>query len=165
MKKLALVLLAVFILAACGQPNNLVGKIGGSQQSFEDVYGTNQQDGETGLSAIYGYRSESGISTIFIEDHALFIAAPLDGLSLEEALEFANQFLPEDAELVEGAGHTTGNLNRLYIYDSETLGNTLESVGSEGPGKQRLSVRLEATEDNNYKVVQVQAQNLEMNPD
>ena len=165
MKRHALVLFAAFILAACGQPNNLVGKLGGSQQSFKEEYGTNQQDGETGLSAIYGYRSESGISTIFIEDHALFIAAPLDGVTLEEALDFSDQFLPEDAELVEGAGHTTGNMNRLYIYDSESLGKTLQSVGSEGPGKQRFSVRLEATEENNYEVVQVQAENLEMNPD
>lgn len=165
MKKLALLFMALSLLSACGQSTPLAGKIGGTQQSFEDVYGTNQQDGETGLSAIYGYRSESGISTIFIEDHALFIAAPLDGVTLEEALDFSDQFVPEDAELVEDAGHLTGNTTRVYVYDSEILGETLESVGMEGPGKQRFSVRIEAEEENSYEVVQVQAENLELNPD
>lgn len=166
-KKLALLMMVLLLISACVPSYNLEGKIGGSQQSFEEVYGPNQQEDETGLSAIYGYVSETEISAIFFEDHALFIASPLDDMVIAEALEYVEQFLPGDAVLVEEEGFRSGNSDQVYVYDSELLGETLESVGEEDSSgnKQRFSVRFEAAEESNYNAVKLQADGLEFNPD
>ena len=156
MAKAILLKVCELALAGCGNEANLDGKLGGSEASFVESHGPNQQDEDAeGLTAIFDYMSESGTAATFIQDHAVFLLISLSneensGLTLEEALDYTEEFIPEDAELVE-EGEPMQNM--IYIYESSLLH---EAVGGEDTDTQTFSIRFNADGEDNYTAAQIQ---------
>lgn len=157
------ILLPVFALAlaGCGNDFDLDGRLGGSEATFVEVHGTNQQDEDAeGLSALFEYMSESGIAAIFIEDHAVHMLVSLDneedsGMTLEEALDYTADFIPEDAELLEEGDVLQ---HQVYVYESELLH---EAVGGQDSDTQAFSVRLTGDEEDRYTLAEIKTELLD----
>jgi hypothetical protein len=158
MGKIILLLATILTLAGCGNSTSLNGTIGGSQESFEEVHGTNQSDDST----LYHYSSESGVRAAFVEDLALYINVSLNGATLEDAVGAVEQFLPEDAELVEERG-------AIYVYNSEDLREAVDNENSESIDAseeiQRFTVVLETLDDDRYNTAVIRAAALEQDPE
>lgn len=158
MGRIFLLLVAVLTLAGCGNSTSLNGTLGGSQESFEEVHGTNQSDDST----LYHYSSESGIRAAFVEDLALYINVSLNGATLEDALDEVEQFLPEDAELLEERG-------AIYVYNSEALREVIDSENSElidaSEEIQRFTVVLDTLDNDRYNTAVIQAAALVQDPE
>lgn len=161
MAKAMLLLVITLALAGCGNDATLDGKIGGSEATFVEVHGPNQQDEDAeGLSALFEYMSETGIATIFIEDHAVHILVSLDneedsGLTLEEALDYTADFIPEDAELLEEGDVLQ---HQVYVYESELLH---EAVGGQDSDTQAFSVRLTGDEEDRHTLAEIKTELLD----
>lgn len=161
MKKTILFPIAAWILAGWGNEATLDGKLGGSEASFVEAHGPNQQEEDAeGLTAIFDYMSESGIAVTFIEDHAVSLLVSLSneensGLTLDEALDYTEEFIPEDAELVE-EGESMQNM--IYIYESSLLH---EAVGGEDTDTQTFSIRFNADGVDNYTAAQIQTDQID----
>ncbi len=161
MVKKGFILILAGVLAGCMQSPTLDGKLGGSEESFIEAYGPNEQaDDAQGLEALFDYASESGIVSMFIEDHAVFVLISLtteagEGLALEEALEYTAEFFPEDAELIEEEEALD---SRLYTYESRQLN---EAVGTEEREAQTFTVTLNPEENGNYALAHIQTDQID----
>lgn len=161
MAKAILLVVIALALAGCGDEATLDGKLGGSEASFVEAHGPNQQDEDAeGLSAFFEYMSESGIATIFIEDHATHLLVSLDneedsGLTLEEALEYTEVFIPEDAELLDEGGVLQ---QQVYVYESKLLH---EAVGGEDSDTQAFSIRLSGDGEEHFTLAEIKTELLD----